>query len=274
MPTIAWPPSWKAIRRRSSSDCTTLRSVPSTIFSIASVRSACWTRSCPRRAASSAASFTTFARSAPTIPGVACASASRSDVVAQRHRAGVHLEDLLAADLVGRLDRHAAVEAPGAQESLVQDLRAVGGGQHHHAVAGLEAVHLGEDLVEGLLALVVAAAREPAAAGSRAADGVELVDEDDGRRGLLGLLEEVAHARGADAHDRLDELRRGDREERHAGLARHRLRQERLARAGRARQQHAPGDARAELAVLLGRLQEVDDLRQLVLGLVDARRRR
>ena len=36
----------------------------------------------------------------------------------------------------------------------------------------------------------------------------ELVDEDDRRRGVLRLLEEVAHARRADSHDRLDELGR------------------------------------------------------------------
>src|ERR1700755_2012947 len=47
----------------------------------------------------------------------------------------------------------------------------------------VEAVHLGEDLVQRLLALVVAARQVGAARGPRAADGVELVDEDDrGRR--------------------------------------------------------------------------------------------
>ena len=55
----------------------------------------------------------------------------------------------------------------------------------------VEAVHLDEQLVERLLALVVTAA-EPGAAVT--ADGVDLVDEDDrGRRGLR-LLEEVADA--------------------------------------------------------------------------------
>jgi hypothetical protein len=38
--------------------------------------------------------------------------------------------------------------------------------------------------------------------------GVELVDEDDGRRVLLTRLEEIAHAAGAHADDHLDELRR------------------------------------------------------------------
>ena len=51
----------------------------------------------------------------------------------------------------------------------------------------------------------------------------------------LGLLEQVTHARGADADDHLDELRRRHLEERHAGLAGDRPGQQRLAgaRAGR-----------------------------------------
>ena len=57
------------------------------------------------------------------------------------------------------------------------------------------------------------------AAAARSPDGVQLVDEDDRRSGLLGLVEEVAHAARADPDDGLDELRRGEREERHAGLA-------------------------------------------------------
>ena len=55
----------------------------------------------------------------------------------------------------------------------------------------LEAVHLDEQLVERLLALVVTAAEAGAAV---AADGVDLVDEDDAGRVLLALLEQVADA--------------------------------------------------------------------------------
>ena len=55
----------------------------------------------------------------------------------------------------------------------------------------VEAVHLDEELVERLLALVVAAAHAGAAV---ATDGVDLVDEDDRRRVVLGLLEQVADA--------------------------------------------------------------------------------
>ena len=160
---------------------------------------------------------------------------------------------------------------PGAQQRGVEDLRPVGRGEHDHRLAGLEAVHLGEDLVERLLALVVAAAERGRAAGARAPDRVHLVDEDDRGLGLLGLLEEVADARGADADDRLDELRRGDREERHAGLPRHRAREQRLAGARAPGQEHAARDAPAEAAIAVRVLEEVDDLGELGLGLVDPR---
>ena len=187
----------------------------------------------------------------------------------ERQRAGMDLQDLRAALAVGRLDRDAAVEAPRAQQCRVQDLGAVRGAQHDHVRAGLEPVHLGQDLVERLLALVVPAADPAHVARARAADRVQLVDEDDRRRRLLGLLEQVAHARGAHAHDRLDELRGRNGEEGGVGLARHRACQQRLAGPRRPVEQHAAWDPRAELRVALRVLQEVHDLDQLVLGLVD-----
>ena len=195
---------------------------------------------------------------------------SEVDVAVERDRARVDLEDLLAALGVGRLDEHAPIEAPGPQQSGVEHVGPVGRAEHDHADRRVEPVHLGEDLVERLLALVVTA-DDAAAAAAGAADRVQLVDEDDRRGGLLGLLEQVAHARGADADDRLDELRRRRREERHAGLAGDGAREQRLARAGRAGQQDAARDARAELGVLLRVLEEVDHLDELLLGLVDAR---
>lgn len=87
------------------------------------------------------------------------------------------LQDGLAAAAVGRADRDDAVEAAGAGEGGVEDVGAVGGGYHDDALGAGEAVHLGEDLVEGLLAFVVAA--HAGAAASRTTDGVDLVDEND-----------------------------------------------------------------------------------------------
>ena len=92
-------------------------------------------------------------------------------------------------------------------------------------------------------------AAEPGAAV--AADGVDLVDEDDARGVLLALLEQVAHPAGADADEHLDEVGARDGEEGHVGLAGDRTGQERLTGSRRAHEQHALGDLAAELLELL-----------------------
>ena len=179
----------------------------------------------------------------------------------------MHLENRGAADAVGTLDDDAPVEAARSQQRQVEHVGAIGGGQDDDAFARVEAVHLGQDLVQGLLALVVAAELRAAAAGTP--DGVQLVDEDDRGRSLTRLLEQVAHAGGADADDHLDELGGAEAEEGDARLPGNRARQQRLAGSGRTDQQHALRHGAAEALVLGGVLQEVDDLDQLVLGLVD-----
>ena len=200
-------------------------------------------------------------------PGRLAGERVEVDLLRERLAARVDLEDLLAALAVGAVDDDLAVEAAGAKERRVEDVRAVGGGDEDDVVLHLEAVHLDEELVQRLLALVVAAAHAGAAV---AADGVDLVHEDDAGGVLLGLLEEVAHAAGADADEHLDEVRAGDREEGHASLARDRAREERLTRAGRAVEEDALGDAGAERLELLGVLEELLDLVELLDGLVGA----
>ena len=130
-----------------------------------------------------------------------------------------------------------------------------------------EAVHLHQQLVQRLLALVVAAAESGAAL---AADGVDLVDEDDARAVLLGLLEQVAHPGGADADEHLDEVGPGDGEERHARLAGDGARQQRLTGSRRAVEQHALGDLGAQRLIPRRVLQEVLDLVELLDRLVGA----
>ena len=222
----------------------------------------------PVRAASSAASLTRLERSAPVKPGRLAGERVDVDALGQRLAARVDLEDLRAALAVRPVDGDLTVEAAGAQQGGIEDVGPVGGRDHDDVVLGLEAVHLHEELVERLLALVVAAAEAGAA---MAADRVDLVHEDDAGRVLLGLLEEVAHARGADADEHLDEVRAGDAEERHAGLTRDGAREQRLAGARRAVEQHALRDPRAERLELLRVLEELLDLVQLLDRLVHAR---
>ena len=89
---------------------------------------------------------------------------------------GVYLQNRGAAGAVGTLDHDAAVEAPWSQQRLIEHIGTIRGGQHDDPFAGIEAAHLGQDLVQGLFALVMAT--ELGAGATRAADGVELVDEE------------------------------------------------------------------------------------------------
>ena len=179
------------------------RSAPIRTLSLAISKSLMETASLSWRAASSAASLTRFSRSAPDEAGRAARDDLEVDVGRERHLLGVHAEDAFAAAHVGPGHDDAAVEAAGAQDGRVEHVGAVGGGDDDDALVRLEAVHLDEELVQRLLALVVAAAEAGAAVTT---DGVDLVDEDDAGRVLLALLEEVANAAGADADEHLDEV--------------------------------------------------------------------
>src|SRR6476661_3865175 len=128
---------------------------------------------------------------------------------------GVDLEDPVATDHVGGVDGDLAVEAARTQQGRVEDVGAVGRRDEDDVGLDVEAVHLDEQLVERLLALVVPAA-------------------------------EAGAAVPADAVEHLDEVRAGDRVERHAGLAGDRAGQQRLAGARLAVEQHALGDLGAD----------------------------
>ena len=180
----------------------------------------------------------------------------------------MHAQNLLASAQVGEIDHHLAIEATRAQQRGIEHVGTVRRRDEDHAVVGLEAVHLDEQLIERLLALIVTAAKSGAAMAS---DGVDLVDEDDARRVRLPLLEQIAHAARADAHEHLDEVGAGHREERTPRFARDRAREQRLAGAGRADEQHALGQTAAEPRVLLRIAQELDDLLELFLRLVRTR---
>ena len=221
-------------------------------------------RSARRRAAKIAASLQMFARSAPVSPEVWRASRLKSTSVGERLVARVDLEDPLAAADVGRRDEDLAVEASGPQQRRVELLEQVRGGDHDHVLARGEAVELDQQLVERLVAL--AGDVEAAVA----ADGVELVDEHDRGRLLARRLEQAPDPGRADADEHLDERGRRLGEEGRARLVRDRLGEQRLAGARRPVQQDALRDLRADLAEALGVAQVVDDLAQLILGLVGA----
>ena len=126
------------------------------------------------------------------------------EVLHQLDLAQVYLEYLQALVLLGQVHVYLTVETACAHEGLVKDVGPVGGGQDDDSGIGAEAVHLGEELVEGVLPLVVGG--ETYVLAPCAAHSVYLVYEDDAGGLLLGLAEEVAHAGGSHADEHLHEV--------------------------------------------------------------------
>ena len=182
-------------------------------------------------------------------------------ILRQTDPAGMDLQSLQTALEVGAVHDDPAVEAAGAEQGLVQNFGAVGGGQDHDALVGIEAVDLAQQGVQGLVIVADALV-------ALVAHGVDLVDEDDAGGDLGGLLEHIPDAAGADAHEGLLEIGAGDVEEGDVGLAGHGLGKQSLTGARRAHQQRALGELRADVGVLVGVVEEIDDLLEGFLGLV------
>ena len=176
----------------------------------------------------------------------------------------MQLEDVLATGQVGQLNGDAAVKATGAQQGRVKAVGAVGSSENDNALVVIKAVHLGQQLVKRLLALIVAA---KAATVTLLADRIDLIDKHDARGLFLGLLKQVTNLGGTAADEHLDELRARNAKERNARLAGNGLGKQRLTGTRRANKKSTARQLGTDLLVALRLLQKVDDLLEGLLGL-------
>ncbi len=115
----------------------------------------------------------------------------------------MHFEDFLTADYIGVRHNNLTVEATGAQQRRIQYVGTVGGGNQNNAFIGLKTVHFHQQLVQCLLALIIAAAETGTA---MATDRINLINKNNARRIGFGLLEHVADTAGADADKHFNKI--------------------------------------------------------------------
>ena len=175
-------------------------------------------------------------------------------------------KDALTPADVGIADHHLAVKAARTQQCRVQHVGTVGGGDDDDRFGGIKAIHLDQQLVQGLLTLVIATTEARAA---MTADRVDFVDENDAGAVLLGLLEHVANPAGTDADEHFYEVRTRDVEKWHTGFTGHSTAQQGLTRTRGANHQGTLGNLAAQALEFLRIFQEVDDLGQFILGFID-----
>src|SRR5581483_8865513 len=207
-----------------------------------------------QRAAFSAASFTMLESSAPENPGAPRARIERSTSSANG----------ILRVWTRRISSRPRTSGSG---TTTRRSKRPGRSNQDHAFVRFKAVHLNQQLVQGLLALIMPTAQTRA---TMATNGVNFVDEDDAGSILFALLKEIAYATCAHANEHFYEVRTGDAEERNIGFAGYCPRQQGLACARMADQQNAFGNATAELLEFLGFAQELNDFPQLFFGFIHA----
>jgi len=115
---------------------------------------------------------------------------------------------------IGQSDTRSLVSDLADQPGRVQNVAPVGSGQNNDLMPFVKAVHLYQELVKGLFALVVCLLQTGSSAASH---GIEFIDEDNGWSSRFGLFKEAAHVTRPSSHD----LRGADGEEWHTRFSRH-----------------------------------------------------
>jgi hypothetical protein len=189
------------------------------------------------------------------------------DVGAEVQWLGMDAQDPFTTLAIRQRHGHLPVEAPGAQQRGIQDIGPIGRRQHDHLLACIKAVHLDQELIERLLTFIVHIAH---ARPAPASDGIQFIDEHDGRGRRFGLLEEIAHPARPHPDEHLHKLRGTEAEEGHARFPGDGPPQQRLARPRWPHQQHAARDPRPQRVVLLRMAQEVHLFLKVCLRVIGA----
>ena len=156
----------------------------------------------------------------------------------------MHFQNLFATADIRQTDHNLTVKAAWTQQRRVKNVRTVGCRDNDDTFVTLEAVHLNQHLVQRLLTFIVTTAQ---ASATLTAHGVDFIDKDDARSRFLGLFKHVAHAGCTHTDEHFNEVRTGNRKERHLCFTRDGFCQQGFTGARRADHQDAFRDFTAQL---------------------------
>ena len=187
------------------------------------------------------------------------------DIVCHMHITCMNLQDSLTALKIRQLNRNTAIKTSRTQQRLVQRFRTVGSCQNNYTLAAVKAVHFAQQLIQSLLAFIIAA---ELAVITAFADGIDFIDKYYARCLFLRLLKQIAHAGSAHADEHFYKFTAADAEERHLGFACYRTRQQGFTCTRRAYQQCTLRHISTDILVLAGIMQKIHQLHQCFLSLV------
>ena len=180
----------------------------------------------------------------------------------------MHFDDLFTSLDIRQSDDDLSVKSARSEQRRVQNVRTVGRRQNDDAGILREAVHFNQQLIERLFSFIMTAAD---ARTALAADRIDLIDKDNTRRILFGLVEQVSDSGRTDTDEHFHEIGTADRKERYARFACRRLGNIGLTGSRRTDQQNTFRDSSAKLLVFFRCLEEVHDLLKLLLFFLQSR---
>ena len=190
------------------------------------------------------------------------------NVVRYWHLTHVHFKNLFTTTDVWQTNHHLTVKTTGAQQGRVKHVGTVSCRNHNNTVVCFKAIHLDQQLVQGLLTLIMATAHTGTTVTTHS---INLVDKDDARCLLFGLFEHVTNPRSTHTHEHLYEVRTGDGEKRYFSFAGNRFGNQGFTSSRWANHQHTSGNTAAQTLELARIFQEVNQLLYIFLGLFNTR---
>ena len=131
---------------------------------------------------------------------------------------GMDSQDASTSLEIGKVHSDLPVETTRSQQGQIQNIHPVGGGNGDDSWVAIESVHLHQQLVDGLLTLVVSAGKS---CTTLVTYSINLINEDDAGRVLLSLAEDVTDTGRSHTHEHLNEFRTRDGDERDASFSGH-----------------------------------------------------
>jgi hypothetical protein len=157
---------------------------------------------------------------------------------------------------VREVDSDLSVETARTKQSRIKNVDTICGGNGNDTGVSVETIHLDQNLVDSLFALVVTPALTTTALTS---DGINLINEDDAGGVLLCLAKDVTDTGSSHTDKHLYKLGTRDTDERNTGLSGNSLGEKSLSGSWRTVKDHTTGDLASVLGVRLGLLQKVND---------------
>ena len=181
-------------------------------------------------------------------------------IVSQRFILGMNLQNLFSSFHIRNSHRHLAIKTSGTQDSRIQDIHAVGSCHNNNAFVDPKAIHLYQQLIQGLFSLIMSTAHTGT---STSCHCINLINKNDTGSVILTILKEVTNPGSAHAHKHFHEIRSGNRKKRNTCFSSHSFSQQCFTGSRRSHQKHTLGNSGSYLSIFLRFLQKIYDFHQI-----------